>query len=51
MALTARLITAHIPHQSQKWVPKCPFLRQLLPGRSYCGLRPLSPQRGDYFHK
>ena len=37
MALTARLITAHIPHQSQKWVPKCPFLRQLVlcgaPGR------------------
>jgi len=51
MALTARQITARIPHQSQKWVPKCPFLRQLLPGRSQGGLRPLSPQRGDHFRK
>ena len=34
MTLSARQITARIPHQSQKWVPKCPFLRQLLPGRS-----------------
>jgi len=32
MALTARQITARIPHQSQKWVPKCPFLCQLPPG-------------------
>ena len=37
MALTARRITARIPHQSQKWVPKCPFLRQLLLGRSEGG--------------
>ena len=49
MALTARQITARIPHQSQKWVPKCPFLCQLLPGRSYGALRALSPRRGDKF--
>ena len=41
MALTARQITARIPHQSQKWVPKCPFLCQLPPGGSQGGLRPL----------
>ena len=35
LPLSSRQITARIPHQSQKWVPKCPFLRQLLPGRSY----------------
>ena len=34
MALSARQISARIPHQSQKWVPKCPFLCQLPPGGS-----------------
>ena len=34
MALSVRQITARIPHQSQKWVPKCPFLCQLPPGGS-----------------
>ena len=51
MALSARQITAHIPHQPQKWVPKCPFLCQLPPGGSQGGLRPLSPHRGDHFRK
>ena len=56
--LPCRKVTARIPHQSQKWVPKCPFLCQLLPGRSYCTLRVLrmtwslpcwaAPQGGDW---
>ena len=51
MTLSARQITARIPHQSQKWVPKCPFLCQLPPGVSQGGLRPLSSHRGDHFQK
>jgi len=57
MALTARKITARIPHQSQKWVPKCPFLCQLPPGGSQgrsrasaCKQQFISPSpNGEFF--
>jgi len=43
MALTARQITARIPLQSPKWVPKCPFWRQLPLGGSVGRSAPQQP--------